>query len=546
MKYLVITGADDDGLDTDLGYRGTIQFVLRHAARHEQRRLDDRGRFERQRGRAAAPIYARLQRHLHPAQRGAGPQRPAVPRRHRLCAAEHGGGRDAAGTNCLDIDETGGTTTRAADAALQDLGAPVFRSVVFACTNPYTNDGNVTVAAVQAIFGAGTNNNNDSFASTLTNVFINGAERDGGGGDRSDAVQRRPSIGAAAERRRAEPAGRRSPISARCATRPTPGMRRLDLQFQLRELRRTAVLHRHPDDLIAADDGRGRRHAPPLIGMCMPDRGDSDATVDHDLGSACSSASALVAPAALAQAPAQRPRPGGAAGRRRAPTAPPSAADSRRRREPEERSKSRHRAPARAQVRTSSSPARVLRTVVRATPQVVSVLSRRGHRPHRRGRHRRRADSASPASAWSATASSTSAGSATAIRSALLNGSPLPSPEPLRRVVPLDIFPTSVIASSLVQKSYSVNYPGEFGGGVINLTTPAVPREAFLNVGASASAATARRPAISAIPIIGSDTDCSASTTARATSRRRCARAMAGGTFNADDARPSGATSPPA
>ena len=30
---------------------------------------------------------------------------------------------------------------------------------------------------------------------------------------------------------------------------------------------------------------------------------------------------------------------------------------------------------------------------------------------------------------------------------ALLNGSPLPSPEPLRRVVPLDIFPTSVIAS---------------------------------------------------------------------------------------------------
>ena len=66
---------------------------------------------------------------------------------------------------------------------------------------------------------------------------------------------------------------------------------------------------------------------------------------------------------------------------------------------------------------------------------------------------------------------------------ALLNGSPLPSPEPLRRVVPLDIFPTGVIASSLVQKSYSVNYPGEFGGGVINLTTRAVPREPFLNFG---------------------------------------------------------------
>jgi outer membrane receptor protein involved in Fe transport len=74
--------------------------------------------------------------------------------------------------------------------------------------------------------------------------------------------------------------------------------------------------------------------------------------------------------------------------------------------------------------------------------------------------------------------------------SSLLNGSPLPSPEPLRRVVPLDIFPTNVIASALVQKSYSANYPGEFGGGVINLTTRAVPKETFLQIGGSISADT--------------------------------------------------------
>lgn len=74
--------------------------------------------------------------------------------------------------------------------------------------------------------------------------------------------------------------------------------------------------------------------------------------------------------------------------------------------------------------------------------------------------------------------------------SSLLNGSPLPSPEPLRRVVPLDIFPTNVIASSLVQKSYSVNYPGEFGGGVINLTTKAVPEETFFQIGGSLAADT--------------------------------------------------------
>lgn len=73
---------------------------------------------------------------------------------------------------------------------------------------------------------------------------------------------------------------------------------------------------------------------------------------------------------------------------------------------------------------------------------------------------------------------------------ALLNGSPLPSPEPLKRVVPLDLFPTGVIASSLVQKSYSANFPGEFGGGVINLTTKAIPTEPFLSVSGSVTADT--------------------------------------------------------
>lgn len=72
--------------------------------------------------------------------------------------------------------------------------------------------------------------------------------------------------------------------------------------------------------------------------------------------------------------------------------------------------------------------------------------------------------------------------------SSLLNGSPLPSPEPLRRSVPLDIFPTTIVGSALVQKSYSVNYPGEFGGGVINLTTKAIPDKDFLSASASVAA----------------------------------------------------------
>jgi len=73
---------------------------------------------------------------------------------------------------------------------------------------------------------------------------------------------------------------------------------------------------------------------------------------------------------------------------------------------------------------------------------------------------------------------------------ALLNGSQLPSPEPLKRVIPMDLFPSRIIASSMVQKSYSVNFPGEFGGGVINLTTKSIPTEAFISVGGSVSADT--------------------------------------------------------
>ncbi|WP_411286420.1 TonB-dependent receptor domain-containing protein [Phenylobacterium sp.] len=69
--------------------------------------------------------------------------------------------------------------------------------------------------------------------------------------------------------------------------------------------------------------------------------------------------------------------------------------------------------------------------------------------------------------------------------SALLNGSPLPSPEPLQRVVPLDLFPSNILKGVIVQKTYSPNYPGEFGGGLIDLQTLDVPDKPFLSMGVS-------------------------------------------------------------
>ena len=71
--------------------------------------------------------------------------------------------------------------------------------------------------------------------------------------------------------------------------------------------------------------------------------------------------------------------------------------------------------------------------------------------------------------------------------SASLNGLNLPSPEPLRRVVPLDLFPTSIIESSVVQKTYSADMPGEFGGGMVEIKTKAVPLDRIFEFSASTS-----------------------------------------------------------
>ena len=69
--------------------------------------------------------------------------------------------------------------------------------------------------------------------------------------------------------------------------------------------------------------------------------------------------------------------------------------------------------------------------------------------------------------------------------STILNGSTLPSPEPIRRVVPLDLFPASIIDSVLVQKTFSAQYPAEFAGGAIQMRTKVVPDEPFFEISSS-------------------------------------------------------------
>ncbi len=69
----------------------------------------------------------------------------------------------------------------------------------------------------------------------------------------------------------------------------------------------------------------------------------------------------------------------------------------------------------------------------------------------------------------------------------LLNNSILPSPHPARKVVPLDLFPTSMLESITIQKTYTPDMPGEFGGGVILLKTKSMPDKPFFNIGMSST-----------------------------------------------------------
>jgi outer membrane receptor protein involved in Fe transport len=71
--------------------------------------------------------------------------------------------------------------------------------------------------------------------------------------------------------------------------------------------------------------------------------------------------------------------------------------------------------------------------------------------------------------------------------STLLNGATVPSPDPTRKVVPLDLFPAGVIESIRVQKGYSPEFPGDFGGGAVEIRTRGIPEENFFTVGASTS-----------------------------------------------------------
>lgn len=58
---------------------------------------------------------------------------------------------------------------------------------------------------------------------------------------------------------------------------------------------------------------------------------------------------------------------------------------------------------------------------------------------------------------------------------ALLNGVPLPSPEPDRQAVPLDLFPSLVLEGLTIVKTFTPDSPGDFAGGSVRINTRELP-----------------------------------------------------------------------
>jgi outer membrane receptor protein involved in Fe transport len=67
-----------------------------------------------------------------------------------------------------------------------------------------------------------------------------------------------------------------------------------------------------------------------------------------------------------------------------------------------------------------------------------------------------------------------------------LNGARIPSPEPERKVVPLDLFPSSLLEGITTSKTFTPDQPGDFSGASVNLKTREFPARRIATFSVSA------------------------------------------------------------
>lgn len=173
-KNLVMTGIDDDSVDSDSGYKGHNQFVLaiqRPNGGDYVMEADSNGNEDaepRQDHKLANVTFVSRGNNDVMLLRGGGDYAFY----NSIFTTQPGGA-------CIDIDSATTIQTTGPD----ENGPPVFESVFMSCPTAYKDDGNITVAQIATLFNAGSNNT-ESGTSTLSNVaalypFINGANENG-------------------------------------------------------------------------------------------------------------------------------------------------------------------------------------------------------------------------------------------------------------------------------------------------------------------------------------------------------------------------------
>lgn len=168
LKYYVSIGADDDSLDVDTGAQMNVQYALivqRDGAGDALFEIDSNGNeTDTPRTKLAVANFTAIQRQASTTNNEA----------NDLASALFRGNSDTTLINgiifspnneCVRLNGSG--TTPATLTA---------RSVVLSCNAAkFLGSGSYTAAQTGTAFGSGANNNNDAFTSTLSSLFINGA-----------------------------------------------------------------------------------------------------------------------------------------------------------------------------------------------------------------------------------------------------------------------------------------------------------------------------------------------------------------------------------
>ncbi|QDX25363.1 hypothetical protein FPZ54_04530 [Sphingomonas suaedae] len=169
MRYLVLTGNDDDNLDTDFGYKGAIQFVIavQRAGAGDtiiEADSDDDGQFDatpRQYTRLANFSFVQLATGSGAVKMRGGPD-------YSLINGVVYNPSTTAGS-CLDIDTA--QTVQAADATKDEAGPPTIRSTAFSCFR-FDNSDSDTFEADAAQNNPNSTGNNYAATVTLTDGFL--------------------------------------------------------------------------------------------------------------------------------------------------------------------------------------------------------------------------------------------------------------------------------------------------------------------------------------------------------------------------------------